>query len=661
MQRVRQIALCLIGACTLAASQGAVASAVTGSVVATGQNTYGQLGNGTKTGSDVPTAVSGLSDIASLDGRERGAVALLGDGTPMAWGSNEVGQLGNGTTEASLFPTPVSGLSEVKAISSYGRFTLALLTDGTVMAWGANTHGQLGNGTTEDSDVPIAVPGLSGVVAIAAGEAHSLALLEDGEVLGWGSNAHGQAGNGSSEDSLSPAPVKGLSGVTAIAAGGEHSLSLTSSGAVWAWGNGQYGQIGESSSESHVPVLVPGLPSDITAIAAGGRHSLALRSGGTAVAWGGDEFGQLGNGKSGSGLRSSTPVAVSGLSGAVSISSGLYSNLALLTNKTVAAWGGGEFGQLGIGEEGFGFKSAVPAMMCGVLEAGGISAGNFAGYAFGVTSTAPCPAVGSLSPAVGPQAGGTSVTIAGSGFTGATAVQFGASNASSFTVDSSTQITAVAPSAIPLPGNGYVQVRVKTPAGISPRSVEYGYQPPPSVEKIKPRKGLATGGAAVTIEGGRFAGEGDELQAVKFGSTNAASFSLGKSKGRTTLTAISPTGMEAGTVYVTLTTQWGTSVPAGKVDQFKVSPVVGGVSPSSAGKAGGATVTVSGAGFAVGSNLTVFKFGSIKAKSVSCASTTECSVVLGAAHAAGAVDVKATANKASSAKNAPADDFTYTS
>jgi alpha-tubulin suppressor-like RCC1 family protein len=81
----------------------------------------------------------------------------------------------------------------------------------------------------------------------------------------------------------------------------------------------------------------------------------------------------------------------------------------------------------------------------------------------------------------------------------------------------------------------------------------------------------------------------------------------------------------------------------------------------SAGRAGGATVTVSGAGFAVGSNLTEFKFGSIKARSASCASTTECSVVLGTAHATGAVDVKATANKASSAKNAPADDFTYTS
>jgi alpha-tubulin suppressor-like RCC1 family protein len=660
MRRVRTIVLCVVAVCALA-SQGAVASAVTGSVVATGQNAYGQLGNGTKTDSNVPTPVSGLSDITSLDGRERGAVALLGDGTVMAWGSNEVGQLGNGTKEASLFPTPVSGLSEVKAISSYGRFTLALLNDGTVMAWGANTHGQLGNGTTEDSSVPIPVPGLGGVVAIAAGEAHSLALLEDGEVLGWGSNVHGQTGNGSSEDSLSPAPVKALSGVTAIAAGGEHSLALTSSGAVWAWGNGQYGQIGTGSSESHVPVLVSGLPSDITAIAAGGRHSLALRSGGTAMAWGGDEFGQLGNGQSGAGLHSATPVAVSGLSGAVSISSGLYTNLALLTNKTVAVWGGGEYGQLGIGEEGPGVKSTVPVMMCGVLEAGGVSAGNFADYAFGVTSTAPCPAVESLNPAIGPQAGGTSVTITGSGFTGASAVQFGASNATSFTVESPTKITAVTPSAIPLPGNGYVLVRVTTPAGISPPSAEYGYQSPPSVEKIKPRKGLAAGGTAVTIEGARFAGENDELQAVEFGSANAASFSLAKSKGRTTLTAISPAGIEAGTVYVTLTTQWGTSAPAGKTDQFKIAPVVSAVSPSSASKAGGATVTVSGAGFAVGANLTAFKFGSIKAKSVNCASTTECSVVLGAAHTAGAVDVKATANKASSAKNAPADVFTYTS
>jgi uncharacterized repeat protein (TIGR01451 family) len=68
-----------------------------------------------------------------------------------------------------------------------------------------------------------------------------------------------------------------------------------------------------------------------------------------------------------------------------------------------------------------------------------------------------------VSPSRGPTAGGTSVTVTGSGFTGATAVDFGTVPAASFTVDSDTQITATSP-ARPA---GPVDVTVTTPAGTS--------------------------------------------------------------------------------------------------------------------------------------------------------------------------------------------------
>jgi uncharacterized membrane protein len=57
------------------------------------------------------------------------------------------------------------------------------------------------------------------------------------------------------------------------------------------------------------------------------------------------------------------------------------------------------------------------------------------------------------------------VTIAGIGFTGATAVSFGSISAKSFTVNSATSITAVSPK-----GRGTVDVTVTTPAGTSPTS-----------------------------------------------------------------------------------------------------------------------------------------------------------------------------------------------
>jgi hypothetical protein len=72
------------------------------------------------------------------------------------------------------------------------------------------------------------------------------------------------------------------------------------------------------------------------------------------------------------------------------------------------------------------------------------------------------PSVSSVTPAAGPEAGGTEVTISGSGFTGATGVQFGTVAATSFKVNSSSSITAVAPK-----GSGTVDVTVTTPVGQS--------------------------------------------------------------------------------------------------------------------------------------------------------------------------------------------------
>lgn len=88
----------------------------------------------------------------------------------------------------------------------------------------------------------------------------------------------------------------------------------------------------------------------------------------------------------------------------------------------------------------------------------GVSAVN-AGYQFTFLAL---PAVTGIAPASGPTTGGSPVTITGSAFSGATAVKFGASDARGFTVDSPTQITAVAPA-----GAGRVDVTVMSPGGTS--------------------------------------------------------------------------------------------------------------------------------------------------------------------------------------------------
>jgi hypothetical protein len=176
--------------------------------------------------------------------------------------------------------------------------------------------------------------------------------------------------------------------------------------------------------------------------------------------------------------------------------------------------------------------------------------------------------------------------------------------------------------------------------------------PPPTVTKLKPATGPVGGGTTVTISGTSFSG----VTSVKFGATNATSFTLQTIKGVTSISAVAP-AEPPGKVDVTVTTPGGTSAISTK-DRFSFLPTVTGLSPTSGTSAGGTAVTVTGAGFALGKVATVLKFGTKKGTAVNCTSSTTCTVV-SPAHEVGNVDVKATVNKVSSAKNAPADQFTY--
>jgi alpha-tubulin suppressor-like RCC1 family protein len=649
MRRSRTLLVGAAAACALAGPQVAPAAAVEGSVLGAGY----AIGDGTFEQRPLPTPVTGLSDVLAVAGSLNGGYALRSEGTVEAWGNNELGQLGQGTTTGrAASPVLVKGLGEVTAISAQGNFCLALLSNGTVVAWGANEHGQLGDGTTETRTEPVPVSGLENVVAIAAGKTHSLALLSSGEVRAWGAGAHGQLGNGTTADSSTPVAVSGLSGVTAIAAGSEHSLALTSAGAVWSWGRNEHGQLGNGgTTDATTPGAVSGLSGGITAIAAGGTHSLALHLGGTVLAWGQNNLGQIGIGTADE-RPITEPVEVHSLSTATAISAGWFTSMALRSDGTVVSWGENTFGQLGIG--GGTSSAQEPIQMCEILSAGGVAGGNQADYVYGVTSTLPCPTVTSVSPARGPQAGGTTVTIEGTHLDEATEVLFGDASTTSFEVLSPTQLRVVTPAEVLRPGgNGFEHVRVRTAQGFSPYGVQFQYMPPPKLTKLKPKKGPASGGTTVTINGQNIIGEAITVQAVRFGSVEAASFEVKYVKGVATITAVSPSAA-AGTVDVTIETNWGTSATS-TADHFKFLPVVEGVSPASGSKAGGYSVTVHGAGFAPG---TTFKFGTAKSKSASCASLTECTVLV-PAHALGTVDVIATANKAKGEANPPADHFTY--
>jgi alpha-tubulin suppressor-like RCC1 family protein len=321
-------------------------------VCAWGENSLGQLGDGSGMDRDLPVKIDGLSRIVVLSSGHHHGIALKDDGTVWTWGSNSHGQLGDGTTQDQFSPVQVAGLAGMIAVAAGESHSIALKEDGSVWAWGAGDVGQLGNGGFEDSVVPVSVGNLAGVPGIASGANHAFALEVDSDVCTWGFNADGQLGHGvrSSLPQLGiPSPVKiaGFSDLSAVSGGSFHSLAVTNDGTVYAWGDNTHGQLGNGTSgavdDVLVPTVVPGL-ADVVAVSAGFTHSVALDSAGMVWTWGRNFFGQLGDGTTENRL---VPVNIGGLGEILRIAGGGSHTLVMASDGTVWAWGDDQSGQLG--------------------------------------------------------------------------------------------------------------------------------------------------------------------------------------------------------------------------------------------------------------------------------------------------------------------------
>jgi len=515
--------------------------------------------------------------------------------TAKAWGANEYGQLGNGTeagpekcgrpasqVACSTTPVAVSGLSGVSALAAgsadpFSHVGVALLEGGTVFQWGQLI-----------GDVPVAVcavgaaneecpsgPFLNGATAVSAGETQALALLSSGEVVAWGNNVVGQLGDGTFNSSKVPVPVCAVGAAApcseeskqlkaiAIAAGGEHGLALLSNDTVVAWGAGNYGQLGDGTHESStvpVPVCAVGAAAPCSeeskqlkaiAIAAGFRHNLALLEGGTVAAWGAGESGQLGNG--GTTPINTVPVQVSALTEVTAIAAGFRHSLALLKGGTVRTWGSNSSGQLGdgmnSGPEACGPEgcSTKPVEVCA-----GTHPGPFCGTLEGATAIA---AGGLHSLAL--LKGGAVVAWGGNG-----QGQLGTGTSEGPEVCTSHEEPVC--STIPVAVSHTADAQGIAAGG----SFSLAFGPPPTVAAIhllgKRRShahGPSSGGTKVSITGLDFVG----VSAVKFGPTNAASFTVNSP---TSITAVSPPGKPRKTVDVTVTNVWGASATT-QADHFR--------------------------------------------------------------------------------------------
>jgi hypothetical protein len=167
------------------------------------------------------------------------------------------------------------------------------------------------------------------------------------------------------------------------------------------------------------------------------------------------------------------------------------------------------------------------------------------------------PTITSVTPNSGPEGGTNTVVITGTNFfgvSGVAAVKFGPNNATSYKVDSATQITAV----VPANGTGPEDVIVVATGGTATLTSGYVYvKSPPTISSIGTTSGPLTGGTTVVITGTNFFGVSG-VAAVKFGTKNASSYTVNSP---TQITAITPSGA-AGTVSIVVTAVDGTATLA---------------------------------------------------------------------------------------------------
>lgn len=327
----------------------------------------------------------------SISAGENHTCILESNGEAHCWGDNSVGQLGNGSTKSSMTPVAVSGNLRLKTISVGWDHTCGVTVDNDAYCWGRGRYGRLGNGSSENRMIPTAVSGGLSFEVVDSGLAHTCGVTTEGDAFCWGRGEDGILGNNSVESSLVPVAVSGELKFGSINAGSATTCGITTNGDAYCWGASDFGNLLGLGDDVRDRKLAPWPVAGAfkfrpNSISVGLDHICALSTAEKAVCWGRGRYGKLGIG-SGDGLgvieNLRTPREVNGNLSFALITTGVFQTCGVATDGKAYCWGRNGSGQLGDGTTTMRVEPAAVSgnlsfkdMAIGVDHACGVSAND---------------------------------------------------------------------------------------------------------------------------------------------------------------------------------------------------------------------------------------------------------------------------------------------
>ena len=307
---------------------------------------------------------------------------LTADGSAYCWGENTSGQLGDGTTISRGTPARVATETRFSTIASGTSHSCGIALNGSAHCWGLNTAGQIGNATTSNSLIPARVSGGHAFVSIAPASQSTCATTDTAEVYCWG-RIPSTDPYGSLLPRIMPEPVQIGSGMVAVVASANSEYcSVDSAGLAYCWTLQYYYPF----SGPVVPPIREPVSTNLhfTTVRVAANHACGLVQSGHAYCWGSQIFGQLGDG-GGAATNQSTPYPVVGglVFESLAVGSVAHSDIGgqmggftcgVTVGGKAYCWGSNYYAQLGSGPYNNGSVNS-PQPVAGGINFTGLRAG----------------------------------------------------------------------------------------------------------------------------------------------------------------------------------------------------------------------------------------------------------------------------------------------